>query len=164
MATQKKRASAPPKKSAGKKSTKGLPVDVRILDYLTGEAKAARENAHAPYSKYKVGAAILTRKGRVYKGCNFENASYGACICAERGAIGTMCAQGDRDPIACVVVTRGETPAAPCGICRQVLAEFAGDDLTILLVGLSEKGEKRIATTLGALLPHAFRDGALKKR
>jgi cytidine deaminase len=111
------------------------------LDHLVQEAKAVRLRAHAPYSQYLVGAAIRTKRGNVYVGCNVENASYGATICAERGAIMQMVAAGERDPVACAVVTAGDEPASPCGICRQVLAEFA-DDMPIALVGIGKHGEE----------------------
>ena len=89
-----------------------------------------------------------------------ENSSIGATICAERGAILQMVAAGDRTPVALVVVTRGTTPASPCGICRQVLAEFA-QDLPVLLVGVDGAEEVREFTSLGELLPRAFRGAAL---
>ena len=121
-------------------------------------ARGARVHAHAPYSGYRVGAAVLTRAGRVYAGCNVENASYGATLCAERSAIAAMVAAGDRDPVACVVVTAGPHPASPCGICRQVLAELARD---MQVVMIAEDGRGRIGarknTRLAALLPFAFR-------
>ena len=111
-----------------------------LLDRLVQAAKAVREHAHAPYSRYKVGAAIATKSGSIFVGCNVENASLGATICAERGAIMQMIAHGERDPIACAVVT-GDAGASPCGICRQVLAEFA-TDMPVVLVGLgSREGE-----------------------
>lgn len=123
---------------------------------LVSVAKEARERAYAPYSQYKVGSAILTRTGTIFGGCNFENASFGACICAERCAIGSMVAAGERAPVACVVVTGGKVPASPCGICRQVLREFA-EDLPVLLVGLDGSREvTRRKTTLKKLLPEAF--------
>jgi cytidine deaminase len=121
-------------------------------------AREARAHAYAPYSHYRVGAAVLTRVGRVYSGCNVENASFGATLCAERSAIAAMVAAGDRDPVACVVVTAGPRPGSPCGICRQVLAEFARD-LKVLL--LAEDGRRRVTARrnvrLSALLPLAFR-------
>ena len=124
---------------------------------LVSAAKRARANAYAPYSKYRVGAAIATGSGKVYAGCNFENASYGACICAERGAIAAMIADGARDPVLCVVVTEGEQPASPCGICRQVLAEFA-PTLKIVLIGeRADETDARIETSLDVLLPAQFR-------
>ncbi len=124
----------------------------RGLDALVAAAREVRTRAYAPYSKYRVGAAILTRTGKVFTGCNVENASYGATICAERFAIGKMIAADERDPIVCVVVTAGPQPGSPCGICRQVLSEFA-DDMRIVLVAQ----RLRLETTLAALLPDAFR-------
>ncbi len=138
--------------SAKKRKTHG--VDAAILDQLVEEAKAARVRAYAPYSRYLVGAAIRTKRGSIYTGCNVENASYGATICAERGAVMTMVAAGERDPIACAVVTADE--GSPCGICRQVLSEFARD-MPIVLVGLKAPGgEKGRVVMLADLLPLAF--------
>jgi cytidine deaminase len=121
-------------------------------------ARAARSHAHAPYSHYAVGAAVLTRSGRVYAGCNVENATYGATLCAERSAVAAMVAAGDDTPIACAVVTAGPRPGAPCGICRQVLVEFARDMKIVLL---AETGSGKIiakkTTRLAKLLPSAFR-------
>jgi cytidine deaminase len=131
-------------------------ADAKQMAKLIVAAKKARENAYAPYSKYRVGAAIATKSGAVYTGCNVENASYGATICAERNAIGAMVAAGDDSPIACAVVTAGPKAAAPCGICRQVLYEFA-PDMEIALV--TAEGKRRDAR-LAELLP----DGFLLKR
>lgn len=127
---------------------------------LTRAAAGARKNAHAPYSGYAVGAALVTRSGRVFAGCNVENASYGLTLCAERGAIAQMVAAGEREPIGIVVVTRGPTAGTPCGMCRQTLAEFAEDLDVMLLV----EGDSSSARTLrlSALLPEAFRAGALR--
>jgi cytidine deaminase len=141
---------------------------------LLAAASEARSHAHAPYSRYRVGAAILTRAGRVYAGCNVENASYGAALCAERAAIAAMVAAGDRDPVACVVLTsagaggrasagagarshRRATPASPCGICRQVLSEFASE-MKLLLASEDARGTivARKTTHLTTLLPQAF--------
>jgi cytidine deaminase len=138
-------------------------------------ARAARARAYAPYSGFRVGAAIVTSHGRIFAGCNVENATFGATVCAERSALVAMVAAGHRDPIACVVVAGGERPSPPCGICRQVLAEFARD-MYLLLVALAptrtgtrarahtrdggdddEHTVRRKLTTLGELLPHAFR-------
>ena len=121
-------------------------------------ARAARANAYAPYSQYRVGAALLTRRGGIYAGCNVENATYGATSCAERSAVAAMVAAGDRAPVACVVVTAGPRPGAPCGICRQVLAEFARD-MRLLLVAEDDRGRvlARKSARLAALLPQAFR-------
>jgi cytidine deaminase len=125
---------------------------------LVDAAIVVRGYAHAPYSHYQVGAAILTRAGGLYVGCNVENASYGATLCAERSAIAAMVAAGDTHPIACAVATAGPEPGAPCGICRQVLAEFARD-MAIVLVAVDAKGRvaRRKRTRLATLLPQAFR-------
>jgi cytidine deaminase len=134
-----------------KKTKKKGGVEAALLDRLVEEAKAVRGNAYAPYSKYLVGAAIATKRGSIFTGCNVENASFGGTICAERGAIMKMVAAGERDPIACAVVTADE--GSPCGICRQVLSEFARD-MPIALVGLKE--EKGRVVMLADLLPLAF--------
>jgi cytidine deaminase len=120
---------------------------------LVDAAMQARDNAHAPYSNFKVGAAILTGEGNVYSACNVENASYGGSICAERNAIAQAVAAGEKDFVQLAIVTQSDPPAAPCGLCRQVLVEFC-DDLPILLCNL--KGGL-IRTTLQDLQPLPFR-------
>jgi cytidine deaminase len=127
-----------------------------MLANAVAAAKLARHNAHAPYSKYTVGSAVVTRDGQIFAGCNFENASYGATICAERNAIGHMVAAGARDPVLCVVVTRGPEPAAPCGVCRQVLREFARD-MRVLMIAVPPGSEQVVReSSLASLLPEAF--------
>lgn len=126
---------------------------------LESRAIAVRHNAHAPYSHYQVGAALITKNGDVFAGCNVENASYGLCLCAERSAVAAMVAAGARDPVALVVVTKGPKPGSPCGMCRQTLAEFALD-LPIRLLADGHPAATR-ETTLAALLPDAFRSGDL---
>jgi cytidine deaminase len=117
-------------------------------------ATAVRQNAHSPYSKYQVGAAIRLKTGEVFGGCNVENASYGATICAERGAIMSAVAQVGKIEISeIIVVTSSSPPGSPCGMCRQVIAEFAKPDAMIWCV--NEKGEFE-AQTFGELLPNAF--------
>jgi cytidine deaminase len=135
----------------------GLPaVD---WDELLRIAREARKAAHAPYSDYQVGAALLTRTGRIYRGCNVENATFGLTICAERAAVVQMVAGGDQDPVAIVVVTPGPPVGMPCGMCRQTLAEFA-DDLPVHIAP-PEGDDPAVKTTLGELLPLAFRPQAL---
>jgi cytidine deaminase len=129
------------------------PID---WDALVAAAASVRERAHAPYSDFFVGAAVLCKSGRVFIGCNVENASFGATICAERGAVMQMVAAGERDPIACAVVTKGKAGAPPCGMCRQVLAEFASD-LDFVLVGVHKGKESRRFAKLAELLPEMFR-------
>lgn len=151
-------AKAPTKRRARKRSD----PHASLLDELVLRAKAVRENAYAPYSRYRVGAAIATKSGRIFEGCNVENASFGATICAERGAIMQMIAAGERDPIACAVVTGGEEGAPPCGVCRQVLTEFARD-MPVVLVGVgSRDGEIGRVVQLADLLPLAFDGAALR--
>lgn len=139
-----------------------------MVDALVAAARAARAHAYAPYSRYRVGAAVLTKSGRIFAGCNVENATYGATVCAERNAIGAMVAAGEREPIACVVVTAGPTPGTPCGVCRQVLSEFAAD-MPVMLVAESGGGTHprtlaRADERLAALLPKAFRLRTAKRR
>jgi cytidine deaminase len=138
---------------SAKKKRKAVVADEALLDALVERATIVRENAYAPYSKYRVGAAIATKSGLIFEGCNVENASYGGTICAERGAIMQMVAAGAVDPIACAVVT--EDGASPCGICRQVLAEFA-EDIPIVMVASKKKSATGRVVRLAALLPYAF--------
>lgn len=126
---------------------------------LEQAALAVQKRAHAPYSRYPVGAALLVASGRVFAGCNVENASYGLSICAERSAIVQMIAAGEKEPLAIVVVTRGPLVGTPCGACRQTLAEFAEDMPVRLLVEGNASAPR--TTSLGALLPDAFRAVAL---
>lgn len=127
---------------------------------LTRRAFEVRARAHAPYSHYPVGAALLVASGQVFTGCNVENASYGLSLCAERSAILQMVAAGEKDPIGIVVITRGPIVGTPCGACRQVLAEFALDMPVRLAV--EDPAVPARMTTLAALLPEAFRAEALK--
>ena len=133
-----------------------------LLDDLVQRAKRVRKNAYAPYSKYKVGAALATKSGKIFEGCNVENASFGATICAERGAIMQMIAAGGKKPVACAVFTQGQVGGSPCGICRQVLAEFS-EDMTVILAGEAGGPEHMRITSLSDLLPDAFTSRSLKK-
>lgn len=131
--------------------------DAVSLEDLAVLAKAVRKRAHAPYSRFKVGCALLTKSGKVYEGCNVENASFGATICAERGAVMQMVAGGDREITACAIVVPGNVPATPCGMCRQVLAEF-GADFDMLLIGIGDDGKDvQARTRFAKLFPAAFR-------
>lgn len=134
-----------------------MTIDWAALEQAAIEVK---RRAHAPYSHYPVGAALLTASGRVFAGCNVENASYGLGICAERSAVVQMVAAGELEPIALAVVTRGPMIGAPCGACRQTLAEFARE-LPILLAVEGGAVAPRM-TSLEALLPDAFRAEALE--
>lgn len=116
-------------------------------------ALAVRENAHAPYSRFKVGAAIETLAGQVYVGCNVENAAYPQGTCAEAGAIAAMCAAGERQIARVMVVGSGDRPVPPCGGCRQKLAEFAGPEVEVTM---ATPGGERRTVTMADLLPGAF--------
>jgi len=120
---------------------------------LIDAAEAVRRNAYAPFSEFKVGAAVQTQSGRIFSGCNVENRSFGATICAERFAVGSAIAAGDTRIEGVVVVTDTSPPSPPCGLCLQVLAEFGDAKLPILLLNL--KGE-RLESQLADFLPHPF--------
>ena len=121
-------------------------------------ARAALVNAHAPYSRLRVGACVRAASGRLYAGCNVENASYGLTLCAESAAIAAMVAGGDRRIVEALVVTERDEPCSPCGRCRQQLAEFASADTPVYMAG--PEGV-RLTRTLGELLPLAFGPDAL---
>ena len=115
-------------------------------------ARAVRENSHAPFSKFKVGAAVQDESGRIFTGCNVENATYGLTVCAERVAIFKGVSEGARKFTRVAVVADTETLTPPCGACRQILWEFCGD-VEVVLANLDGKSE---ALQLGALFPRAF--------
>ena len=119
---------------------------------LIAAARAARENAHAPYSNFRVGAALQAKSGRVFTGCNVENASYGLTCCAERVAIFKAISEGERGFDTIVVVTDTETLTPPCGACRQIIWEFCGD-VEVVMANLKGKVERERA---GKLLPRPF--------
>jgi len=121
-------------------------------DRLVQLAIEARDMAYAPYSNFRVGAALLTRQGDIYQGVNVENRSLGLTICAERTAAATAVSQGQKDFVAVGIASSGGV--TPCGACRQFLAEFS-DDLTVLLVDI-ETGNTVRETTLNELLPDRF--------
>lgn len=120
---------------------------------LFERACAALNNAYAPYSHFSVGACILTADGRAFDGCNIENASFGATICAERAAVSAAVSQGARR-FTKIAVAGKDAPAWPCGICRQVLYEFGGRELRVIC-GAVNTGEYEVVP-LSALLPYAF--------
>jgi cytidine deaminase len=121
-------------------------------DALVEAARAARERAWAPYSTFKVGAALETADGTIITGCNVENASYGLTICAERVALFTAIAAGHRRFVRIAVVADTESPTPPCGACRQVLWEFA-EDIEVVLANLSGVAARH---RMADLLPHPF--------
>lgn len=135
-----------PGRRARRRAAKGVPAP------LASAARAARRRAYAPYSGFRVGAAVLAG-GEVYAGANVENASYGLTLCAERVAAATAAAAGARRLDAVAVASGTDEPTPPCGMCLQALAELAVPSLPVLLLGA--RGA-RVETTLGELLPRAF--------
>jgi cytidine deaminase len=127
-----------------------IPSQTNQWDHLLKQAIEARERAYAPYSRYKVGAALLTTDGKIYQGCNIENAAYGPSMCAERVAVFKAVSEGHQDFTAIAVATVNGAP--PCGVCRQVLREFA-PNLTVIIGDL--EGNYQVLT-LSDLLPHSF--------
>ncbi len=136
------------------------PVLGPVVADLYRRAQAVRRHAYAPYSGFRVGAALRAADGRIFTGVNVENASFPVTICAERGALMAAIASGAESFDELVVVTDAETPAAPCGLCRQMLAEF-GLDLVVTLCGRSGPAER---VRLGELLPYAFTRASFEPR
>ncbi len=120
-------------------------------EQLIKQAKTAMLNAYVPYSHFQVGAALLTESGKVYTGCNIENASYGATICAERTAIAKAISEGEKSFLKLAVVSSSEDLTYPCGICRQVIAEFMPEGTIVF-----EGKDKIVELSLAQLLPYRF--------
>jgi len=125
-----------------------------IYEELMQKAKEASEKSYCPYSKFAVGACVMADDGSVYKGCNFENSSFGMTICAERNAIGSAVADGKRRIKAVAIYSPNQQNCAPCGACRQVMHEFCekDEDVDIIL----QNGEELKIYTLAQLLPESF--------
>lgn len=126
---------------------------------LISEARKVREKAYAPYSKFKVGAALLSKSGKIYTGCNVESASYTPTICAERVAISKAISEGERD-FECIAIVGSSDYTFPCGVCRQVIREF-GLDIKVIVAN-SESDFKEF--TLRELLPHSFGPDDLEEK
>jgi cytidine deaminase len=129
---------------------------------LVAAATTALQHAYAPYSQFRVGAAVLAG-GRIFTGCNVENASYGLTICAERAAVFAAVGAGERSIDAIAIVTDTPTPTAPCGACRQVLREFAADPSALTVV-CATLGGARSTHALSDLLPFDFGPSNLERR
>ncbi|MBE7147529.1 cytidine deaminase [Bacillus mycoides] len=123
------------------------------------EANKMLSKAYIPYSKFPVGAALVTKEGKIYTGCNIENASYGLCNCAERTAIFKAVSEGERDFSYLVITGETDGPISPCGACRQVIAEFCNPKMPVLLTNV--KGDEK-EVTVEQLLPGAFSIADLK--
>lgn len=124
-----------------------------MSDDLINAARAVRENAHAPYSNFKVGAAVRTVSGAVFVGCNVENVAYPEGTCAEAGAIAAMVAAGETEIAEVAVIADSPAPVACCGGCRQKIAEFAAGDVSVHLTTVAGA---HLTTTVAAMLPGAF--------
>lgn len=135
-------------------------VSEHDLGRLSDAARGAREHAHAPYSRYRVGAALLDEHGRVHSGCNVENAAYPEGLCAEAVALGALVTAGGTRVRAVLVAGSGAETVTPCGGCRQKLSEFAAADTPMLAV--DEAGSIRARHTLGELLPFGFGPGHVR--
>jgi cytidine deaminase len=131
------------------------------LEPMLELARRALASAHAPYSRFRVGACLRAASGALYAGANVENAAYPVGQCAEASAIGAMVTAGDRRIVEVVVLTEGPAPCPPCGRCRQQLAEFASPDTPVRLCG--PEGV-RVTATLGELLPLAFGPDTMDRR
>ena len=138
-------------------SVGGMELAARVgqdrVDELFSAALAVQANAHAPYSNYRVGAAVLTPSGRIFAGCNVENAAYPQGACAETGAIAAMVAAGEREIVAVLTVCDGEELGTCCGGCRQRIREFAAPNTPVFA---ADGNGVRGSFTLGELLPHSF--------
>ena len=122
------------------------------LQKLVDSARAAQKKAYAPYSRFKVGAAVLTKSGKIFSGANVENASYGLSICAERVAVSQAVSSGDKEILVVAVFSSSTQPASPCGACRQFIAEFGNE---IMVVMANAKGRK-FTKIISQLLPDKF--------
>ncbi|GLI84328.1 cytidine deaminase [Rossellomorea marisflavi] len=123
------------------------------VEQMIIEAKAARELAYVPYSRFQVGAALLTKDGKIYRGCNIENAAYSMCNCAERTALFKAYSEGDKDFSMLAVVADTKRPVPPCGACRQVISELCPKDMRVVLTNLNGDVQE---LTVAELLPGAF--------
>ncbi len=132
-------------------------MEEKILNSLIEGAKAVKDNAYAPFSKFKVGAAILTESGNIYRGCNVENASLGGTICAERGAaMAAIAAEGYQRFVAIAIASESDEPAPPCAICRQFLCQFMDADAPVYMVSTKTGTMRKL--DFGTLMPYPFNE------
>lgn len=131
-----------------------MTLDIQMRRALISAAREAAARAYCPYSNFPVGAALLTRDGRIVTGCNVENVSFGLTLCAERTALVKAVSDGLCGFAALAVAGGDRTAAAPCGACRQVLTEFCAPEMPVFYARLT--GGRCVATTVGTLLPQAF--------
>jgi len=135
-------------------------MDKDLKEKMFKAAVEAKKNAYVPYSKFPLGAAVLTEDGSIYSGANIENASYSLTNCAERSAIFTAVSQGERKIEALLIVSPTEDPVTPCGACRQVIEEFADGEIDVIM--MTEDG-KELSMTSTELLPGAFSVSSMEK-
>lgn len=133
-------------------------METEDIRFLLRMAEEGRKRSYAPYSHFPVGCALLGKSGKVYTGCNVENVSYPATLCAERNAIGSGIAAGEREFSAIAIIGSRESNTMPCGVCLQVMAEFR---IPLVICGKNEEDYQVFA--LSDLLPHGFEDESLKK-
>lgn len=135
-------------------------MDKDLKEKMFKAAAGAKKNAYVPYSQFPLGAAVLAEDGSIYTGVNIENASYSLTNCAERSAIFTAVSQGKRKIEALMIVSSTESPVTPCGSCRQVIKEFADDEIEVIM--MTETG-KELSMTSTELLPGAFTESSMEK-
>lgn len=128
-------------------------VSIQEREHMLDLAYEAMRQAYAPYSRFQVGACLKGKSGTYYLGCNVESASYTPTNCAERTAVFKAVSEGEREFEAIAIVCSGKTPAAPCGVCRQVLREFCNSDFPVIF---ADSNRNVVESTLGELLPHSF--------
>ncbi len=128
-------------------------VSIQEREHMLDLAYEAMKKAYAPYSRFQVGACLKGKSGTYYLGCNVESASYTPTNCAERTAVFKAVSEGEREFEAIAIVCSGKSPAAPCGVCRQVLREFCSNDFPVIF---ADSNRNVVESTLGELLPHSF--------
>ena len=129
-------------------------MEREMQEKLLKLAAEARDHSYSPYSHYSVGAALLTKDGKIYQGCNIENASFTPTICAERTAFFKAIFDGVREFAAIAIIGSGDSPAFPCGVCRQVMSEFCDGEFVLIVA--NRDGSEVVVETLDQMMPHRF--------